>query len=135
MADLLINGTDAASIGVRMGDNFLSDISAPAPLKEFIENKSRMNHGKEVIYDYPRKDERDVTLSFNIVGSSTSDLQNKLATFNNILFNGKVTINVPSLNATYILTYLKSQTYAMSFARKSCKISVKFNEPNPNIRT
>jgi len=135
MADLLMNGIDVSTIGVRMGDNFLSDISAPPPLKEFIENKSRMNHGKEVLYDYIRKDERDVTLSFVIIGWSTADLLSNIKSFSNILFTGKVTIEVPILNGVYRLTYLKSQTYARSFDRKSCRISVKFNEPNPNLRT
>ena len=47
MADLLINGRDAYKTwGVRMGDKFLDVLGASLPMKEFIENKSRLEHGK-----------------------------------------------------------------------------------------
>ena len=45
MAELIINGREALKEwGVRMGDNFLDVLGAPVPLKEFIENKSRMGN-------------------------------------------------------------------------------------------
>ena len=45
MAELIINGREALKEwGVRMGDNFLDVLGAPVPLKEFIENKSRLEH-------------------------------------------------------------------------------------------
>ena len=55
MADLLINGRDAFQVwGVRMGDNFLNSLGTPIPMKEFIENKSRLEHGKQIITIAPR---------------------------------------------------------------------------------
>ena len=49
MIDLLINSKDAyVTWGVRMGDGFLDALGASAPMKEFIENKSRLEHGKRV---------------------------------------------------------------------------------------
>ena len=61
MADLLINGRDAYKTwGVRMGDKFLDVLGASLPMKEFIENKSRLEHGKRVIINNPKIDERDI---------------------------------------------------------------------------
>ena len=78
MVELLINNKNAYTTwGVRMGDKFLDTIGASSPMKEFIENKSRLEHGKRVIVNNPKLDERDITLSFTIEGNSQSDYQAK----------------------------------------------------------
>lgn len=134
MNDLLINNKDAyATWGVRMGDGFLDTIGAPAPMKEFIENKSRLEHGKQMIVSNPKLNEREITLSFTIEGSSQSDYLIKKKTFFEELYKGTVNIQVPA-NSTeiYHLIYLgKSITYAQSLDRNFGKISSKFCEPNP----
>lgn len=138
MADLLINNKDAYAIwGVRMGEGFLDTIGAPSPMKEFIENKSRLEHGKRVIVNDPKLDERDITLSFTIEGSSLSDYQEKKKAFFEELYKGAVDIQVPANSIdVYHLIYLgKSITYAQSLDRTFGKISSKFSEPNPSLRT
>lgn len=134
MNDLLINNKDAyATWGVRMGDGFLDTIGAPAPMKEFIENKSRLEHGKQMIVSNPKLNEREITLSFTIEGSSQSDYLIKKKAFFEELYKGTVNIQVPA-NSTeiYHLIYLgKSITYAQSLDRNFGKISSKFCEPNP----
>lgn len=78
MDELLINGENAYTTwGVRMGEGFLDVIGASAPMKDFIENKSRLEHGKRVIINNPKVDEREITLSFTIEGNSQSDYQSK----------------------------------------------------------
>lgn len=138
MTDLLINEKDAfATWGVRMGEGFLDVIGASSPMKEFIENKSRLEHGKRVIINNPKVDEREITLSFAIEGSSRSDYQSKKKAFFDELYKGKVDIQVPANSSEiYHLIYLgKSITYAQSLDRTFGKISAKFNEPNPANRT
>ena len=50
MNELLINDENAYTTwGVRMGEGVLDAIGASAPMKDFIENKSRLEHGKRVI--------------------------------------------------------------------------------------
>ena len=67
MSDLLINTQDAYTTwGVRIGEGFLDVLGASSPMKEFIENKSRLEHGKRVIINNPKVDEREITLSFTI---------------------------------------------------------------------
>lgn len=60
-----------------MGEGFLDVLGASSPMKEFIENKSRLEHGKRVIINDPKIDEREITLSFTIEGNSQSDYQAK----------------------------------------------------------
>ena len=43
---------------------------APPPMKEFIENKSRLENGKRVITSNSKIDERNITLTFNLTAKS-----------------------------------------------------------------
>jgi hypothetical protein len=136
--DLLINTQDAYTTwGVRMGEGFLDVLGASSPMKEFIENKSRLEHGKRVIINDPKIDEREITLSFTIEGNSQSDYQAKKKAFFEELYKGVVDIQVPAnSNEIYHLIYLgKSVAYAQSLDQTFGKISAKFNEPNPANRT
>ena len=138
MSDLLINTQDAYTTwGVRMGKGFLDVLGASSPMKEFIENKSRLEHGKRVIINDPKIDEREITLSFTIEGNSQSDYQAKKKAFFEELYKGVVDIQVPAnSNEIYHLIYLgKSVAYAQSLDHTFGKISAKFNEPNPANRT
>lgn len=138
MSDLLINTQDAYTTwGVRMGEGFLDVLGASSPMKEFIENKSRLEHGKRVIINDPQIDEREITLSFTIEGNSQSDYQAKKKAFFEELYKGVVDIQVPAnSNEIYHLIYLgKSVAYAQSLDHTFGKISAKFNEPNPANRT
>lgn len=137
MADLIINGFDAyRQWGIRMGDGFLDAIFAPEPMKEFIENKSRLQHGKQVLYNNPKVDERDVTLVFTLEGSSPEDYLVKYSAFKTELQKGKVEIKVPVLgDQVYRFTYLRSASFGLNIPRTFSKISIKFNEPNPANRT
>lgn len=136
MSELTINGKDALTeFGVCMGDGFLDAIFVPVPTKAFIENKSRLQDGKQVIYNSPKADERDVTLTFNLEGLSPEDYLERCKKFKVELSKGLVVIDVPVLGETYRLTYQKSNTFAMNTCRTFAKISVKFNEPNPKNRS
>ncbi|WP_175629688.1 hypothetical protein [Bacteroides acidifaciens] len=138
MTDLLINGRDAFQVwGVRMGDNFLNSLGASVPMKEFIENKSRLEHGKRIIATTLKLDEREITLAFTIEGNSQSDYQTKKIAFFEELYKGVIDIQIPAIsNDIYHLIYLgKSITYAQSLDRTFGKCSMKFCEPNPSLRT
>lgn len=137
MANLIINGFDAfRQWGIRMGDGFLDAIFAPEPMKEFIENKSRLQNGKQVLYDNPKVDERDVTLVFTLEGNSPNDYLAKYSAFKAEIQKGKVEIKVPVLgDQVYRFTYLRSVSFGLNISRTFSKISIKFNEPDPTNRT
>lgn len=135
--DLLINGKDALETwGVRMGNGFLDTIDGFNEMKDYIENESRLEHGKRVITDNAKVDSREITLQFTIEGSSESDYRSKKKSFQTELEKGAVNIKVPVLgNEVYKLVYLgKSVSYGLSLDRCFGKVSSKFEEPNPMDR-
>lgn len=137
MADLLINNKDAyVTWGVRMGNGFLDVIDGFLPMKEYIENESRLEHGKRVIATNAKVDSREITLQFTIKGDSESDYRLKKKAFETELYKGNVKIVVPKLgDDIYHLMYLgKSVSYGLSINRCFGRVSMKFSEPNPMNR-
>ena len=135
--DLFINGKDALETwGARMGNGFLDAIDGFNEMKDYIENESRLEHGKRVITDNAKVDSREITLQFTIEGSSESDYRSKKKAFQTEMEKGAVNIKVPVLgNEVYKLVYLgKSVSYGLSLDRCFGKISSKFGEPNPMDR-
>lgn len=136
--DLIINRKDAFTTwGIRMGEGFLDALGSSVPMKEFIVNKSRLEHGKRVTTTTPKVDERELTLSFTIEGVTASDYQEKKKAFFEELYKGVIDIQVPLVSSEiYHLIYLgKNITYAQSLDRTFGKCSMKFCEPNPDNRT
>lgn len=135
--DLYINGKDAwTEWGVNMGDGFLDAVDGFAPLKEFIENESRAEHGKRVIVTSPKVASRDLTLHFTLKGETEADYRMKRNAFEAELLKGLVAVKVPVLGEqTYRLVYLgRNVSYGMNMARTFATISAKFEEPNPMDR-
>lgn len=135
--NLIINGNDAWTLwGVRMGDGFLDAIDGFNQMKDYIENESRLEHGKRVIVDNAKIASREITLQFTIEGSSESDYRMKKNAFQKELEKGFVNIKVPALGSeVYKLVYLgKSLSYGLSLDRCFGKVSGKFCEPNPKDR-
>ncbi len=135
--ELLINGKDAwTTWGVCMGEGFLDSIDAPVPMKDYIENESRLEHGKRIITENAKVDSRNFTLEFTIMGSTESDYRAKKKAFESELYKGPITVQIPKLNSeVYRLVYLgKSISYGLSLNRCFGKFSAKFEEPNPANR-
>lgn len=114
-----------------MGDGFIGNLLLPAGNKDFIENESRLEHGKRIIYNNPKVDSREVTLTFNIHGDSESEYLSNYKKFVEVLQAGKVTVRVPKIDMTFILVYKKSTSFALIRSRRNSKLFVKFEEPNP----
>ena len=135
---LIINDRDALTTwGVRMGDGFLDAIDGFNEMKDYIEDESRLEHGKRVITDNAKVDSREITLQFTIEGNSENDYRTKKKSFQTELEKGAVNIKVPTLgNEVYKLVYLgKSLSYGLSPDRCFGKVSGKFCEPNPMDRS
>lgn len=136
--DLTINNKDAWNTwGVRMGDGFLDAIDGFNEMKDYIENESRLEHGKRVITDNAKVDSREIALQFTIEGRSENDYRTKKKAFQTELEKGVVNIKVRALgNEVYKLIYLgKSISYGLSLDRCFGKVSSKFCEPNPADRS
>lgn len=136
-ADLIINGKDALETwGVRMGDGFIDTIDGFNEMKDYIEDESRMDHGKRMITDNARVASREIALTFTIEGDTESDFRTKKRAFQEEMEKGAVSVKVPALgDEVYKLVYLgKSISYGLSSDRCFCKVSSKFCEPNPMDR-
>ena len=136
--ELLINGKDAwEEWGVNMGTEFLDTIDSFSSLKEYIQNESRLEHGKRILVELtPKVSSRELSLSFTIQGSDAADYRAKRKAFEAELLMGQVNIQVPSLGSdVYKLVYLgRNISYAMNKSRTFSVMSAKFEEPNPMDR-
>lgn len=129
---LKINGTDAWSKGICMGDGFLDKLGEPSELKDYISNESRLEHGSRYIV-VDKVKSRSLTLTFNIHGRDVEDYEDKKQWLHQQLYKGLVDITVQ--NVTYYLLYTgKSVSYTLGGARRDGILTVGFDEPNPNNR-
>lgn len=136
LGDLYINSQDAwGQWKVAMGNGFIENLLVPAGIKDFIENESRLENGKRVIYNNPKVASRDVTLTFNIHGDTTSEYLSNYAAFVTVLQAGTVRIRVPAINKTFNLIYKKSSSFNIGRARMDSILAVKFEEPDPTNRS
>ena len=138
MIELKLNNTDAGTIGVKMGKGFLDALLAPKPLKEFVSNESRLEDGvRTIVPSTPKIASRDVTLTFQITGSNSTAFNTNKAAFFALLYAGSVTIEVPQNSSEkFKLIYVgNAPAYKGGLSGYACKVTVKFNEPNPNDRS
>lgn len=133
--DLYINSQDAWDTWkVAMGDGFIENLLLPAGTKDFIENDSRLENGKKVVFNSPKVASREVTLTFNIHGDTTSEYLSNYKAFVSALQAGKVTVRVPAVGMTFTLVYKKSTSFALGRSRMNSRLAVKFEEPDPTDR-
>lgn len=136
--ELYINGKDAwTTWGVNMGEGFIDALDAPLPMKDYIEDESRLEHGKRVITDNARVGSRDITLGFTITGTSESDYRTKKSAFQTELQKGGFTVRIPALGTqVYKMLYTgKSISYGLSLNRSFGHFTMKATEPNPMDRS
>lgn len=131
---LYINGKDAwVTWGVYLEEGSERALLLPAGNKEFISNKNRSEHGKRVLVDNPRLDERDVQLVFCILAASEDEFLDKYDAFVGELNSGWVQLKVIKVKKVYELT--TSGFLDLGYYDQMGKLSVRFNEPNPDDRS
>ena len=67
--------------GMSFEDGAISALRTLPTMKELVENKNRLRHGKQVLRTTARMDEMDYTLPFHIVASSKEDFESKYNSF------------------------------------------------------
>ena len=89
--ELYINERDAWAVwGVNMAEGFLDTIDAPLPMKEYIEDESRLEDGIRIDTSNPKVDSREITLGFTITGNSETDYRSKKSAFQSELQKGMI---------------------------------------------
>ena len=135
LGDLYINGNDAwGTYRVAMGEGFIQTLLTPAGNKDFIENESRLENGKRVVFNNPKVASRDLTLTFNIHGDTQEEYMLNYKAFVAVLQQGKVVLRVLDLDMTFTLVHKRSSSFALDRNRLNSRISVKFEEPDPTSR-
>jgi len=122
---------------VRMGKGFIDALESGIPLKEPIENDSRLEHGVRMLVS-TKKAKRNVTLVFNIFGRTEEEYMTHKRTFEGKLLEGLVDIKVNNSNHTevYHLVYTgKSVSYRHSYNGRFGIFACQFVEPNPDNRS
>lgn len=135
--DVTINNADAFErYGINLEDGALSTLMTPAPMKEFIEVKSRVRHGKNIITKEPKYDSREITLPFHIISKSKSEFFQKYNLFcDEVLAKGKFEIKTKyQPNVVYRLVYI-SCTQFRQFIQEMAVFSLKVSEPDPTDRS
>lgn len=148
---LLVNGKDAwTEWRVFLEDGYLDKFLMPPAMKPYIENKSRSEHGTQILMKDARMDQRDITLVFCFAPIyatqetgvfMTSQFDQKFNAFMTEIMSGKQVmgsyypneIGLPELNKIFKLIYISSVELT-SMGNKMGKIAIRFTEPNPSIR-
>ena len=131
--ELFINNKDSYdSWGISMDTSSLSALMTPAPNKEFIENKSRLEHGKRIITANPKMDERNLTLTIHLTAKDEDDFFEKYNNFCKELATGILNIRTKyQPNIMYRTVYLSCNQFTQ-FVRGIAKFSLKLVEYNPS---
>lgn len=132
---LYINGNDAYTTwGISLSDTAVSALITPPALKDRITNESRLEHGRRVINDNPKKMAREVTLDMHMTAASSTEFLTRYAQFCSVLENGQLNITTAyQPNVTYKMLYLSCTQYS-EFHRQLAKFSLRLLEPNTNDR-
>lgn len=133
--ELFINGVDAyEEYGISLQSSGLSALMTPPQNKEYIENKSRQEHGKRVVVDNHKIDEREITIQFNMKATTKEKFLAQYSKFCQVLAQGKLDISTPyQPNVVYRTIYL-SCTQFSEYRLGLAKFALKLNEPNPTNR-
>lgn len=126
--------------GVFFTDSSITALMTPAPLKNYITNKSALQPGKQVLPNAPKVDERDVQLTFGLRASSLAQFLMRYDKFCKELEKGaiKLTVHIyesPTwIKTIYNLNYISCTQYT-EFNGRLAKFTIKFNEPDPSNRS
>ncbi len=133
--DVWINGKDAfTQYGINLEDGALSALMTPAPMKDYIEGKSRMRNGKTVIAN-PRYDSREITLPFHLIAADKTEFFGKYSLFcSEVLAGGTFTLKTKyQSGVVYRLVYLSCSQFSQ-YCQSLAKFSLKVEEPDPTDR-
>lgn len=134
--ELYMNGKDAyITWGISMDDTALSGLMTPASNKAFIENESRLQHGKRVVAANPKMDARSLTLQINLTASDEDQFFERYNSFCEELATGVIEIKTKYQPDVVYKTIYQSCSQFSQFMRGIGKFTLKLYEPNPNDRT
>lgn len=130
-----INGYDARKTwGIVFDSTSISALMTPAPMKDYIENSSRLEHGKHVLTNDTKVDARSITLSFSLIARNETEFFSRYNAFCNELEKGTIIIELSIMNGVIFKCIYKSCSQFTQYNNKLARFSLKIEEPNPKDR-
>lgn len=113
-----------------------NSIMEPADLKTYVEDNFRSEHGKRVSVKNPRYMDRNISLVFDIQGTSMRDYNNKKDLLLAEMKKGIFELKVIPLMTIYKVFLPPGYFLGLSSdpGLSSGRLSVRLNEPNPTDR-
>ena len=134
--ELKINGYDAFTRwGVSFDKPSLSALMAPAPLKDMIENRSRLEDGVRRIRTGRKVDERTLRLGMNMWATTDSAFRSRYNAFvSEVLNGGTMDIEVSHVPGTvYRCDYISCQQFGV-YRNQLAKFVLTVVESDPTNR-
>lgn len=129
-----INGKDLWTVwGGLLQRGAYEVLMTPGGLKDFIENKSRLLDGTEVVVNNPKVEERSFSISIKIRGKDEEEYLLRYKSFINELQSGLLKLKIPALQTTFKVLYDGCTKYGNQ-GKKAGLFNIKFREPNPKDR-
>ncbi len=119
--------------GVSLSDGSLAGLMAFPPVKDRVTNESRLEHGKRVINELPRKDSRELTLEMHMIAPDFATFLTRLESFTALLAGGEVLLKTSFQPGVVYHLYYVSCTQFTQFCGLA-KFSLRLEEPNPDNR-
>ena len=121
--------------GVSFDRSSLSQLMSPAPLKDMISNRSRLEDGVRRIRTNRKVDERTLRLGFNMWANTDSAFRTRYNAFMSVLQSGKLDIKVSHVPDTvYRCDYLSCQQFGV-YRDQLAKFVLSVVESDPTDRS
>lgn len=121
--------------GISFEETAISALMTPAPNKDYIENESRLEHGKRIDTSNAKKDSKDLSLEIHLSANSKDDFFSKYYAFCKVLAKGKLLLKVSHIPNVVFKTVYKSCSQFKEYNMGLAKFQLKLEEPNPDDRT
>lgn len=121
--------------GISFDKSALSTLWTPPPMKDWPDNRSRLENGTRKITSAPRYDERTITVGINMWATTEAAFLTNYASFcKNVLAKGKLNLMSSFQPGTvYRTLYVSCQNFG-EYSRQLAKFSLRLVEPNPANR-
>ena len=131
-----VNGKDARRTwGIVFDSSSVSALMTPSPMKDYVENSSRLEHGKRVITTSPRVDSRTLTLSFALYANDEESFFERYDSFCSELEKGTLEIVLSSRPTVKYRCVYRSCKPITQYRNRIARFSLSLEEPNPKDRS
>ena len=134
--DITINGKNAKTTwGIVFDSSSISALMVPASVKDYIENDSRLEHGRRVITNNVKVDARtNIQLTFSLYASSETEFFSRYDSFCAELEAGTLNIIISSRPTVVYKCLYKSCKQFTQYNNRLARFSLTVIEPNPKDR-